>query len=122
MITNIKNHTMKILFMVFVLFISYTTVQAQQSNFSGNWKLNRERTDFGELSENSTPIQMVVNQQKDTLIIERFSKDGQGEIHSYLEKLPFKGNTTETMIRTTKKISSIKWSAAILKTIIFALL
>jgi len=97
-----------------ILFASMnlTTVMAQKTDFSGIWKLNKENTDFGDhFSPNSIPIQLIIIQKKDTISIERTSRNKQGETHVYLEKLATDGRTSEVLINEVlKKISGSKWS------------
>ena len=104
-------YSFSVLLVITILLLGTSlTARSQRVDFSGTWKLNGEKTDFGKLSENSTPIQMTMEQINDSIIIERFSKNRQGETHSYLEKLPFDGKDVEIMINATKKISSAQWS------------
>jgi len=82
--------------------------QAQRADFSGAWKLNRQKTNFGQLSEISVPVQFSIDQKSDSISIDRVTKNGQDELHSYSEKLPLNGNTIEVMTNLyTKKITSI---------------
>lgn len=101
-------------FFIFITLICITSssmrVNAQNPDFSGTWSLNREKTDFGELSENSTPLKVTVSQSKDSIRIERLSKNGQGETNIYIETLPFNGKVQENLIKSTKKFSAVEWS------------
>lgn len=97
-------------FAIWMAFIFICThVQAQKANFSGTWKLNKEKTDFGKLSENVVPIKVSVDQDSDTIIIDRLTKNSVKELHSYIERLPFNGSNVENMINLyTKKVASIQ--------------
>ncbi len=86
-------------------------ISAQKMDFSGTWKLNLDETLFSrQFSKNSVPIQLTVKQDGKTISIERQSRNGRGETHSYTETLPFDGKTVETMIGSTKKTASVNWS------------
>ena len=92
----------------FVFIVSLNT-QVQKVDFSGSWKLDRNKTDFGKLSENTVPIKVSINQTSDTILIDRFTKNSQDELHSYIERLPLNGNSIENMTNLyTKKIASIQ--------------
>ena len=96
---------------IFFLAVSPFSLIAQKADFSGIWKLDKDRTDFGKVfPAYTTPYVMKVDQQRDSLMIERNSKDGQGELHNYVEKLPFDGHVIENMIKSTKKRAMIQWS------------
>ena len=95
---------------VIIIIVSQKAVQAQKGNFSGTWTLDREKTDFGKLSEKAVPVQFIVDQREDTIIIDRVTKNSQDELHSYIERLPFNGNRIENMTNLyTKKVASIHW-------------
>ncbi len=96
---------------VSLMAFSLLFLSAQKTDYSGIWKLNYVETVFSqEFSKNSVPIQLTVKQDGKMIRIERKSRNGRGETHSYTETLPLDGKTVEMMIGSTKKTASVNWS------------
>lgn len=97
---------------VSLMAFSLLFLSAQKTDYSGIWKLNFDETVFSqEFSKNSVPIQLFVKQNENTISIERLSRNGKGEMHSYTEMLPYDGKTVETIIGATKKTATLNWSS-----------
>jgi hypothetical protein len=87
------------------------TTKAQKSDFSGVWKLNKEKSDFGNSSPNSAPVQIIIKQTKEEISIERKQFFANGDSTQYVEKLNFKGEPVETKIKDDlTKTVRLKWS------------
>ena len=110
---RLKNLGISILLnVVFCTFlISPFSLVAQKPDFSGNWKIDKAKCNFGTtFPEYTAPLEMKVVQESDSISIARLSMNGQGNYNEYVEKLPFDGSVVESMIKSTKKRASIKWS------------
>ncbi len=98
----------------FLFFIALSSLSnaslGQHADFSGQWALNRDKTDFGELSENSAPLEISVKQDKISITIQRLSKNKDGETKNYSEKLSFDGKVSQIMIQQISKLAALKWS------------
>ncbi len=87
-----------------------TAVQAQKTDFSGEWKLNEAKSNLGQYTR-MVARKMTVNSQKDSLSILRFITSQDGNETTYNEKLAFDGKETEsTVFGNSKKKSTLKWS------------
>lgn len=87
-----------------------SAIQAQKANFSGEWKLNEAKSTLGQYAR-MTPRKLMVEGQKDSLAIQRFSTSNDGTETTYNEKLSFDGKETEsTVFGNSKKKSVAKWS------------
>jgi hypothetical protein len=83
---------------------------AQTKNFSGKWNLNKEKSDFGNMSPNSAPIQIEIAQDKKQVWVERKQLYPSGDSTVYTEKMTFNGKPSETSIKAgLTKIATIKW-------------
>ena len=97
----------------YAILISPLALFAQRPNFSGTWKIDRAKCSFGTtFPEYTAPLEMEVVQESDSISIARLSVNGQGVPNSYTEKLPFDGAVIESMVKSTKKRASVKWSEA----------
>lgn len=93
-----------------ILIVCTQMTKAQTLNFSGDWKINPPKSDFGKFGERSTPIEIKINQTKDSIIIERISRSSKGEIHSYVERLAINGNPVKILIGNSRsKTTAVKW-------------
>ena len=113
--TKIKNKTGQLLTitLAFILVLTLASnTHAQILNFSGDWKVDTTKTNYGKAGPFSTPIEMKISQTADTLSIERITRDHLGGIHSYTENLALNGVSADVLIRNSvKKQAAIKWSA-----------
>jgi hypothetical protein len=106
----------KIASIVICLFLASlfpSLVKAQQTNFTGNWVRDTDRTNVSEgLSVNSVPVSLAINQTSSGISIKRNSANGKGEAKSYTETLSFNGSATETNPPSgLKKKASLQWAA-----------
>jgi hypothetical protein len=93
-----------------IIILSITSLRAsaqKTSDFSGDWKVDTAKTNYGAFGLASTPVEMKISKTADTITIERIAKSRAGDLHSYTEKLPFDGKIVLTMNHTTKKLASI---------------
>lgn len=104
--------TVKNYLCITLLFVmSVSTVTAQKVNFSGYWKLNKEKSDFGKISPNSAPVRATVKQESKQIIVEWSQVYGTGDSTVYTEKLNLDGTPSEARIIDGKvKTSLVKWS------------
>ena len=99
------------LFGIFILIMSAKAI-AQSSDFTGSWKLNKEQTDFGNVTEYSTPVRLIVAQKKDSIKIERILINERQETHSNIEFLAINGGKSEIKLNErTQKTASIAWAS-----------
>jgi hypothetical protein len=80
---------------------------SQRVNFSGTWKIDSLKTNFGGFM---APVTYKIAQTKDTISIERTIRPGRGDARSFTEKLPLDGKTMTNTHGNEKSITSIKWS------------
>ena len=81
------------------------------SNFSGDWKLNEQKSDLGQFGARMAPKSMKIDAKNESLSTERQALDMQGQPTTTKETLTFDGKETEsTVFGTTKKKSTAKWS------------
>ena len=102
---------------IIVLLLTTIVVSAQQTNinFSGEWALNRDKSDFGSgragrRGRGMRSSKMVVEQKDDKLVVERFriNRDGEEVSTKYTYSLNGKRSKNEGNFGTT--ISVAKWS------------
>ena len=95
----------------FTTLCSAITVNAQKPNFSGEWKLNEEKSTLGQYGGRMAAKKLKLNGQTDSLSIQRFSTSQSGNEITSNEKLTFDGKEKESTVfgNTTKK-STAKWS------------
>src|ERR1700749_3159166 len=94
-----------------ILLFTELAASAQKTDFSGNWAINKDQSDFGEISPNSAPLTLKISQKDYWLSIKRHQKYGDS-ILNYTENLTFDGKSTETKINAdVKRTSTAKWSA-----------
>ncbi|RZK35385.1 MAG: hypothetical protein EOO61_12000 [Hymenobacter sp.] len=97
---------------IFLLLCSFTSaVFAQQTNFTGKYKVNKTKTNFGVAPEFILPRYILVNQDKGKIIISRTQLDQQSkELVPVVDTLSFdgsefKGKTASGNISSSK----LKW-------------
>jgi hypothetical protein len=84
---------------------------AQKTDFNGSWILNKESSEFGDISPNSAAISLKVVQDKDQIAVERRQKTAAGEL-DYTEHLAFDGKAIATSVKADlTRTSLVKWSA-----------
>lgn len=93
------------------LLLSFTFL-ATKTNFSGDWKLNEGKSDFGQRGARFATKELKVDQKDNAITISRTTPSFQGgEDVTSSETLPFDGKEVEGkgFGNSTKK-SSLKWS------------
>jgi hypothetical protein len=103
----------KISFLVAGAFVCLLSAAAiiHAVNFSGEWNLNKEKSEFGEYGENIAPKKFTINSADNSITIERLSPTMTGEDYTLKETLTFDGKETESVLfATNKKKSTAKWS------------
>jgi len=95
-----------------VILFFLTAAASAQTNFSGTWKRNNEKTDAGGLSINSVVSTMQITQDSNTLTIKGTNKNSNGEeLSSYTDVLKLDGTPSERITNANqKKQMSVKWS------------
>ncbi|MCZ2460001.1 MAG: hypothetical protein LC128_10295 [Chitinophagales bacterium] len=98
-----------ILIAVPALLLSFTSLP-DRTNFSGEWKLNTDKSDLGQMA-NFAVTSLKVNQADESITIARTAPSFQGDENTTTEAITFDGKTTETkLFGESSKKSSIKWS------------
>jgi len=100
------------LFIVAFLMTSFVTdAAAKKAKFSGEWTLNKEKSNIGEYGEMMAVTKMIINQKGKKLEIEKHGTSMEGESYTYAEKYTLDGKECENIIfETTKKKSTANWS------------
>ncbi len=95
----------------FITLCSAVTVNAQKVNFSGEWKLNEQKSTLGQFGGRMAAKSLKLNGQTDSLSIQRLSTSQDGNEVTTNEKLTFDGKEAESSLSANaKKKSSAKWS------------
>ena len=93
------------------LLLTSAVVIAMNANFSGEWKLNEQKSDLGEYGGRFAAKKLKIEGQTDAMNVERVSTSQSGEEVTMKEKLTFDGKETEsTVFGSSKKKSTSKWS------------
>lgn len=81
-------------------------------NFSGEWTLNKEKSELGDIGENIAPKKITVKSADNSIEIERLSPSFEGGEFTTKEILTFDGKETEIKMNgNNKRKSTAKWSA-----------
>jgi hypothetical protein len=98
-------------------FISLKSKSPDRANFSGDWKLNKSKSDFGRMDVfcNTDYLYaftiMKIDGQEGFLIVDEGGPSPEGTLVTRQEKLTFDGRESEaSLFRNTKKKSTVKWS------------
>ncbi|MBN2414069.1 hypothetical protein JXQ31_20510 [candidate division KSB1 bacterium] len=97
---------------ILVLFMGFLFTAATGSlNFSGEWQLNRDKSDFGEGGRGSrmTATKLIVD-QKETLKTERFSVNRNDEEVTTEETLTLDGKECKSETNRGERLSKAKFS------------
>jgi hypothetical protein len=80
-------------------------------NFSGDWKLNEQKSDLGEFGGRFAARKLKVNSTADSLSYERTATTQSGEEIVLKESIRFDGKESEnTLFGNSKKKSTAKWA------------
>lgn len=106
-----SNVKMKVLTILLLLIATISNAQ-QPANFTGTWVRNTAKCDAGNLSINSIPVSISVDQNKNQLQIKRVSKSSPGDSTAYTEKIKFDGSSTTSLVKSNlNKSASVTWSS-----------
>jgi hypothetical protein len=101
--------------LIILLFMASFSAQAQNSAFTGEWKLNREKTI---LADNQLFLSKVTIQHKgDSLLTTRVYENGNGEEYPFEENLSLDGKESKIVIYEmprTSKASRVNTDGSIL--------
>jgi hypothetical protein len=87
---------------------SYTVKES--ANFSGDWTLNEQKSDLGEMGARIAPKKLKITQTVDALTADKTSSFN-GEERKTTEKLSLDGKELEnTVFGNSKKKSTTKWA------------
>jgi len=93
---------------IFMILISASPIRSQTSPFSGEWKLNREKTNLQGSQLFLSKIKVEL--KSDSLLTTRTYENGNGEEYPFVENLSLDGNECKIIIydmpRTSKATSS----------------
>ena len=108
-----KRKTLKpISFRICILICSLVLVinaKAQTTNFTGDWKVNLEKSDFGTLPKSFAAAEFKIIQNQSSINIDRIIVFRDSSTKSE-EILNFDGSITISDFKIKKKEASIKWS------------
>lgn len=81
-------------------------------NFSGEWKLNEQKSDLGQFGGRMAGRQLKINSQADSISYERTSTSQSGDVVTTKESLTFDGKESDAITSggNAKRKSSAKWS------------
>lgn len=100
-----------ILVIITALFFLITNSATAQTNFSGSWKRNDNKTVIQGISINSVPAKLEIKQDGSSISIKRMSVNGQGAESSYTEAMKYDSSTSEVITPSKlKRSSSVNWS------------
>ena len=97
------------LFAALSFLFSFTSLP-DKANFSGEWNLNKDKSDLGQFADYATRI-IKADQKADMISISRTANSFTGGEATTMESLPFDGKETEsTIFGNSKKKTAAKWS------------
>jgi len=80
-------------------------------NFTGEWKLNEQKSELGEFGDRFAPKKLKIDSKNDSLSCERTLTSESGEEIKSMLKLTFDGKETEGVVfGNSKRKSTAKWS------------
>ncbi|HWZ15451.1 MAG TPA: hypothetical protein VNW95_09455 [Mucilaginibacter sp.] len=82
---------------------------AQTTNYTGDWKVNLQLSDFGSQPTSYAPVEIKINQSLTGIRLER-TVGIAPQVNISVEQLQFGGSPTESTVSGRKKIGSVKWS------------
>jgi hypothetical protein len=88
------------------------TIIAQRSDFSGSWKLDTAKSEFGNVPMNSAVKQFEIEQTTDSISIKRITINDNNEESTTFEKLSIDGKPGAHVLNNNRtKTSSITWTS-----------
>ena len=97
-------------FALILLAVFSSSAKSQKVNFSGIWKVDALKSNYGGYGPAAAAVKLKIVQAKDTISIERTIHPGGGAARSFTDKLPLDGKRITNTKGTTKSSVSIKWS------------
>lgn len=95
-----------------LVFVIATAAIIHSVNLSGEWTLNKGKSEFGQYGENIAPKKITISSTDNSVTIERLSPTMSGEEYTNKETLSFDGKETQsTLWASNTKKSTAKWSA-----------
>lgn len=95
----------------FILLCSAIPSQKAVVDFSGEWKLNEQKSELGQFGERMAARKMKVTSRTDSLLFERNVLSPAGEEITSKVKISFDGKESEsTLFENAKRKSAAKWS------------
>jgi hypothetical protein len=95
---------MKKIIFALVSIITMQTVLAQKENFSGNWKINIDKSDFGSAPIFVASAELSVKQTADSIFLDGINVDDNGIRKASSGKYALDGNASEKIIRDTVRL------------------
>jgi hypothetical protein len=91
-------------FLFCFIILSTISVNAQKLDFSGEWKLNKEKSTIPD--NNLIVTKIILKQKPDSLLTTRFYENNNGEEYSFIENFSLDGKETKLTVyelpRTSK--------------------
>jgi hypothetical protein len=87
-----------------------SSAKFQNVNFSGIWKVDSLKTNYGGFEPAGTAVALKIVQSKDTISIRRTLRRFRGDTLSFTYKLSLDGKTMTETRGTAKSSQSIKWT------------
>jgi hypothetical protein len=103
-------YTLVLAAIVLVVSMSLLAEDKKEINFSGEWKLNQEKSQLGEGRGFRGASKMVITQKGNDLSIERTSQRRNGEESVYTEALTLDGKECTNTIRNNPRTSTANWT------------
>ena len=97
-------------FSLILLAVFTNSAKSQKVNFSGTWKVDTLKSNYGGFGPAAAAVTIKIVQAKATISIERTIHPGRGAARSFTDKLPLDGKTMMNTKGTTKSSVSIKWA------------
>lgn len=92
------------------LMLSFTCLP-DKANFTGEWKLNEEKSEFGDFGSRFAAKTIKVEQKAESITISKTAASFNGGDNTTTETLTFDGKESETTVfGNAKKKSVAKWS------------
>src|SRR3712207_5925343 len=91
----------KVLVLTAAAFVTVSTssyVYDQKANFSGDWKLNEQKSELGQFGGRVAAKKLKVDGQTEALSVQRFSVGQDGNEITTSEKLTYDGKETENTV------------------------
>ena len=100
------------LLVVSAFLFSFSPPKVYQTDFSGSWSLNENKSELGQFGARGAASKIVAEQKGNDITVTRTSTSFQGETLTSTETLTADGKTSESAFAGTgKKKSTMKWSA-----------